>query len=481
MTADALSPGLLIDGFRLTEEVHRGGMATLWRVARSDIAFPLIMKVPQLLYGDDPAAIVGFEVEQMILPTLSGIHVPRFVAAGDFTAQPYIVMEFIAGASLRARLDDAPLPPAEVAALGAKVAAALHDIHRQHVIHLDLKPSSVLFRENGEAVLIDYGLSHHNQFPDLLAEELRLPMGTGPYLSPEQVLGVRDEPRSDLFALGVTLYHLTTGERPFGNPTTIAGLRRRLYRDPIPPRALRPDCPSWLQEIILRCLEVEAIARYRTAGQVAFDLQHPEQVALTARAARTAPDRLATVAKRWIRSIGAERAPKQAVADHLATAPIVMVAVDVSPGMEVLGEALRRAVRRVLQTETGARLACVNVLRISRIGIDVSVDEEGRNIHVQRLVELKHWARPLGIPAGRITYHVLEAPDAATALTEFALSNHVDHIVIGARASSVLRRFLGSVSSQVVAEASCTVTVVRTPRAGAVQDGAEETPLSPGG
>jgi eukaryotic-like serine/threonine-protein kinase len=461
MATDALTAGSIIDGFRIEEEVHRGGMASLWRVARADIAFPLIMKVPQLSYGDDPAAIVGFEVEQMILPTLSGIHVPRFVAAGDFTAQPYIVMEFIAGASLRTRLDDVPLPPAEVAALGAKVAAALHDIHRQHVIHLDLKPSSVLFRKNGEAVLIDYGLAHHSRFPDLLAEELRLPMGTGPYISPEQVLGVRDESRSDLFALGVMLYHLTTGERPFGNPTTIAGLRRRLYRDPIPPRALRLDCPPWLQEVILRCLEVEAIARYRTAGQVAFDLQHPEQVSLTARAGRTAPDRLATVAKRWIRSIGAERAPKQSVADHLATAPIVMVAVDVSPGMEVLSEELRRAVRRILQTEAGARLACVNVLKISRVGIDITVDEQGRNLHVQRLVELKHRARPLGASAGKITFHVLEAPDAASALTEFALSNHVDHIVIGARASSALRRFLGSVSSQVVAEATCTVTVVR--------------------
>ena len=198
----------------------------------------MVMKVPRLRYGDDPAAIVGMEVEQMILPTLSGSHVPRFVGAGDFTIQPYIVMEYIAGPSLRTRLDDAPLPPDEVAALGAKLATALHDLHRQHVIHLDIKPSSVLFRASGEAALIDFGLAHHNQLPDLLAEEFRLPIK-----SPEQVLGVRNDPRSDLFALGVTLYHLTTGERPFGNPTTIRGLRRRLYRDPAPPRALRPDCP----------------------------------------------------------------------------------------------------------------------------------------------------------------------------------------------------------------------------------------------
>jgi serine/threonine protein kinase len=470
MTAIPAAPGATIDGFRLEEKLHQGGMATLWRVTRADAAFPLLMKIPRLGYGDDPAAIVGFEVEQMIMPALAGAHVPRFVAAGDFAVQPYIVMEFISGASLRTRLDDAPLPLAEVASIGTRVATALHDIHRQHVIHLDIKPSSVLFRAGGEAVLIDFGLAHHNRMPDLLAEEFRLPMGTGPYISPEQVRGMRNDPRSDIFALGVTLYHLATGERPFGNPTTIAGLRRRLYRDPTPPRALRADCPPWLQEIILHCLEVDPQARYGTAAQIAFDLRHPQQVALTARAGRTQRDSAATVVRRWLRGIGTEPRAGSTVADHLERAPIVMVAVDLSPGGEALGSALRSAVQRVLSTDPGARLACVTVLKTSRVGIDSNVDEEGRNVHVQRLVELKHWVQPLKEHADRVTLHVLQAPNAAAALIDYASANHVDHILIGARASSTLRRYLGSVSSEVVAEAPCTVTVVRTPRAAPEDD-----------
>ena len=463
-----LTAGSAIDGFHLEEKLFQGGMAQLWRVTRADIAFPIVMKVPRFDYGDDPAAIVGFEVEQMILPMLAGVHVPRFVAAGDFSVQPYIVMEFIAGESLRARLADAPLPAAEVAALGAKVAIALHDVHRQHVIHLDIKPSSVLFRASGEAVLIDFGLAHHNEQPDLLAEEFRLPIGTGPYMSPEQVLGVRDEARSDLFALGVTLYHLATGERPFGNPAGVAGLRQRLYRDPVPPRALRPDCPPWLQEIILRCLEVEPAARYGTAGQVAFDLQHPAQVALTQRAGRTTRDEWVKVAKRWWRAVGADPLVKRSVADHLSSAPIIMVAVDLSPGMDGLSGTLRQTVHRMLHNAANARLACVTVIKTSRIAVDTGIDEQGRNVHVQRLIELKHWAQPLGLPAGRtITFHVMEAPDPAAALLDYAGANHVDQIVIGARDSSTLRRYLGSVSSQVVAAATCTVTVVRAPRTGA--------------
>ncbi len=461
MARAALAAGSVIDGFRLEEIAYRGGMATLWRVTHADMAAPLVMKVPRLEYGEDAAAIVGFEVEQMIMPSLSGTHVPRFVAAGDFTTMPYIVMEFINGPSLRARIDHAPLAPEEVAAVGAKVATALHQLHRQNVIHLDLKPSSVLFRANGDAVLIDYGLAHHNQLPDLLAEQFRLPLGTGPYMSPEQIYGVRNDARSDLFALGVTLYFLATGERPFGNPTSIAGLRKRLYQNPPPPAALRPGFPPWLQEIILHCLEVDPARRYNTAAQVAFDLQHPQEVVLSERAARTARDGIADRLRSWLGSFGAGRVVHSSVADHLAAAPIVMVAVDLMPGMEALGEALQRATRRVLAADAGARLSCVSVLKTSRIAIDSNVDAEGRNLHVQRLVELKHWARALGLEPARVTFHVLEAPDPAAALVEYAHANQVDHIVVGARASSAVRRFLGSVSSRVVAEAPCTVTVVR--------------------
>ena len=463
MGTSRFEPGMVIDNFRLEQHIHEGSMATLWRVARPEGGQPLMMKMPLLREGDDPAAIVGFEVEQMIMPILSGVHVPRFIGAGDFSKQPYIVMELIPGSSLRARLDEAPLGAEEVAAIGTRVAIALHDLHSQHVIHFDLKPSNVMFRDSGEAVLIDFGLARHDRLPDLLAEQFRLPMGTGPYISPEQVLRVRNDPRSDLFALGVSLYHLATATRPFGVPTTLHGLRRRLYRDPVPPRALSASCPRWLQEIILRCLEVDPRRRYETAAHLAFELQHPEQIALTARAQRLVQDGALTVAKRWFRTLGAEPDSRQSAASQLLSAPIVVVAVDLTQVSEALAAALLSTARNVLETQPGARLACITVLRTSRIAVDFNVDEQGRNLRVMRLVELKHWARLLGISEGKITYHVLEGPDPARVIVDFADSNRVDHIVIGARGSSALRRYLGSVSSQVVAEANCSVTVVRTP------------------
>jgi nucleotide-binding universal stress UspA family protein len=372
-------------------------------------------------------------------------------------------MEFIAGTSLKARLDDTPLPADQVAAIGANIAIALHDLHSQHVIHLDLKPSNVILRGNGEAALIDFGLSRHDQLPDLVAEEVAGPIGTGPYIAPEQVRGDRSDPHSDLFALGVILYFLATGERPFGEPASAREWRRRLWRDPVPPRAWKPDLPPWLQEIILRCLEVDPNARPPTAAEVAFALRNPECVLLTSRATRMRRDSAAKVAARWLRSRQATLPQqKRSVAAQLARAPIVIAAVDLAPGHERLNEAVAQTVGRLIATVPDARLACVNVMKTALLTIDPIADAEGRNVHLGRLVELKHWSRAFTVPTERLTFHVLEGTNPAEALITFARANRADHIVIGARASSTLRRYLGSVSSQVVAEAPCTVTVVRT-------------------
>ncbi len=467
-----LEAGRIIDRFQLQEKLHTGGMAHLWKVIEighdGEAQLPLIMKVPRIKGGEDPATIVGFEVEQMIMPMLAGPHVPKFVAKGDFTRQPYIVMERIDSVSLRPRLDDAPLPIDEVIEIGSRVATALHDLHRQHLVHLDVKPSNILFRPDGTAVLVDFGLSRHDHLPDLLDEQFTLPMGTGPYMSPEQVQFIRNDPRSDLFALGVMLYHFTTGVRPFGAPETVRGLRRRLYVDPVPPRAIRADCPPWLQELILKCLEVRPERRCQSAAQLALDLQNPTQVTLTRRAEKLQRSSAVKTFKRWFFALGAEPARAgTAIAEQLNRNPVVMAAIDVDAASPALLEQLRETVRRIVLTEPGARLACVSVMRIARIGIDELVDEKGHSKHVKQLVALKHWARPirkaLALDEGRLTFHVLEAPDAAAAIIEFAQRNQADHIVMGARGASPLRRFLGSVSSQVVAQSDCTVTVVRAP------------------
>jgi nucleotide-binding universal stress UspA family protein len=460
----SIEPGAVIDGFTIAERVHSGGMATLWSVTHPDIAPPLLMKIPRVSEGEDPAAIVSFEMEQMIMPRLSGPHVPACYATGDFARQAYVVMERIPDTTVYSRLSDLPLGYEEARIIAGKIAAALADLHRQNVIHHDVKPSSIMFRPSGEAVLIDFGLSHHNQLPDLLQEEFRLPYGTAPYMAPERLLGVRDDPRSDLFSLGVLLYFFTTGVRPFGESETLRGMRRRLWRDPYPPRKLRADYPLWLQEVVLRCLEIEPAWRYPTASQLAFELAHPGQIKLTGRAERVNRDPITTVWRRRFNGNVTQPRDKSDVAAQLAAGPIVAIALDLTEGSAALNEALRVTAERILATLPSARLACVNVLKLGRVTIDRTLDEEGHNKHVDRLVTLRHWASPLKLDESRLTVHVLEAIDAAAAILEFAEANHVDHIVIGARQHSLSRTLLGSVSAKVAAEAVCTVTVVRPAR-----------------
>ena len=112
----------------------------------------------------------------------------------------------------------------------------------------------------------------------------------------------------------------------------------------------------------------------------------------------------------------------------------------------------------------------MNVLKLGRVTLDRTLDEAGNNKHIDRLVTLRHWASPLKLDESRLTVHVLEAVDPASAILEFVNANHVDHIVIGARQNSLRRALLGSVSARVAAEAACTVTVVRPPRLAALQD-----------
>jgi len=455
-----LAPGDVIGGFRLTEKFHHGGLGTLWKVSRADIAKPLVMKLPFLLPGEDPLSIVSYETEQTILPRLAGPHVPSFVAVGDFD-NPYLVMELISGRSLKDRLPELPLPPEEVADLGARIADALEDLHRQRVIHLDLKPSNLMIRDSGDVVLLDFGLARHLDLPDLPAEEIDGPLGTGAYVSPEQVLGVRHDPRSDLYSLGVLLYFFATNVRPFGEPRTVGQWRKRLVAAPSPPRRLRPELPPWLQEIILHCLEVDPRDRYPSAAHLAFDLRHPELVPLTARATRMGHGGILAALRRWLRQAHTRAALMPEPPPAKETASIILAAVDLDENYAALAAALAETVGRLAAGEPGARIACVNVLKLARLMPDQTEDPEGRNLHLLRLAELKHWGAALARLPNRMTYHVIEAFDPAAAIIEFAQRNNVRHIVMGARMSAALRRYLGSVSAKVVAEAPCSVTVVR--------------------
>ena len=464
-----LEVGTNIDGFLIGACLHAGGMAHIYEVTYADarpVPFSMVMKVPRMTAGDGAENIIGFEVEHQILQVLQGRHVPRFVAAGDLLSIPYLVMEHVQGQTLQQVIDQytenrTSASFADIAKIGAAIARAAHSLHQQNACHLDLKPANVLLHPDGHAVLLDFGLSCHAHFPDLLAEELRKAIGSPTWIAPEQVVGVRGDPRSDIFAIGVMLYELATAELPFGNPATQGGMRQRLWMDPPPPRKLRPDIPSWLQEIILRCLHPQAALRYPSAAHLAFDLEHSDQVRITARGQQIEGTSFWMHFKRWFKAAGMHYHPSPLPAQQIDEVPIVMVAL---PHYDVRDDtlySLKQAVARSLGIRPGARLAVVTV--ISPHQSSTSDDDSSETtLHRQYLTMQRQWAQGLDLQQHQCSFHVLESGDVAEALLRYAQGNQVNMIVMGAATHGVqMQRVITPVPIKVAMEAPCTVILVK--------------------
>lgn len=466
-TLGGLQSGMEIDGFRLLDRIHPGATAHLFRVEHAGGkhgALPMVMKIPKVGRDQPAESILGFETEAMILPALTGEHVPRFVAAGDIVRTPHLVMEWVDGAGLAGLAATAPLPVEQVARLGAALADAVHSLHLQDVIHHDLKPENVIVRHDGSMVLLDFGFARHPRFPDLLAEEKFYAAGSAPYVSPEQLTGSRTDPRSDIFAMGAILYELTTGRLPFGTPESVDRMKHRLWTLPVPPRAWVREVPPWLQEVILRCLEPDPSVRYQAASHVAFDLRHPEQVPLTPRATRHARPGFMAQFRLWWHARHVRRALTREPLVHRSQSPVIMVAVDTSHPEDQRHAALQWTARQMTLLDLEFRMIFVSAIRGAADGEAGAIDDTASGQQLVHKVRLRNWVEPLGLPPQRLSLHVIESDDPSATLLEFARSNNVDLIVIGAPAPrDAALAWWRSTASYVTANAHCSVHVVRMP------------------
>ena len=456
----AIRPGARLGRYRVGKLLHEGGMARLYEVEAKQ---PLILKVPKLGPDHPASSLTAFENELRILERLHGPHVPRLVAAGDLSKQPYLLLERIEGDELARAAQLAPLPLDDLCDLGARLSHAVQSLHHQNAIHLDLNPSNVRNRVDGTMVLIDFGLAHYAALPDLHDSAFGEAEGTTATIAPEQLHHVRHDSRSDIYAIGAILYQLATARHPFGRPNLLS-LKRRLVAPPWPPRVHRPDLPPWLQEIILRCLETDPGRRYATAKRVAHLLTHSESVPDTRRSHRRAPPGVGARSRAWARSIFQKFGDDMNTVrpyERLTTSPHVLVALDIAHCNEAQREALRRAVRRLSRAEPKSYFTCVTVVP----------DAEWERARVQGrpapdlapLALMRNWAQPLRLLPERLVLQVLPG-DPVKTLLGYARRHQVDQVIIGARGHSRLRRHLGSVSAAIAAQAECSVTVVRSRR-----------------
>lgn len=460
---EIFQPGKVVDGFLLGEVVHRGGMAMLFSATKPGINEPILLKVPLVGQDQPTESLIGFETELIILRALTGKHVPTFFGAGDLASQPYIAMSRVAGRNLEDITRESPeMGLDQIVRIGIDLAQAVQSLHDQDVIHLDLKPTNIMISADHSITLIDFGLSHHTHFPDLLEEEMRKGVGSAPYLSPEQVQGVRSDSRSDLFSIGVILYELLTAELPFEDPHTLAGMRRRLWAAPVPPRALRPDTPPWLQEVVLRCLEVDPAKRYQSANRLRQYLRDPGSIKLTTRAEAVRGAGFWAQAKSWWQSNHSQ--PHAYVPPSKRKEPglVILVAIDTRQLDDELTDRMLSATEQLFESHPERRLICVSTISStasSETGQEANTASGEARIH---LAQLMQWAKPLYLSDDKVSFHVLESTAPGSRLIEFAQDNAVDVIVIGAShkipAKVVPWR---TVMTKIVEEAPCSVFVVR--------------------
>ena len=261
-----------IGNCRIEEEVASGGMAVVYRAQQESLNRTVAVKALKSSVAADQQFTVRFEREALSLAQLQHeniIHVYDFFRErGAY----FIVMEYVEGIDLYDLLERCGRLPVDVASIMAmQVARALDYAHYRGIIHRDIKPANIMVSRQGGVKLMDFGIARDPSFGDLT--EAGTGLGTPSYMSPEQILGDRLDFRSDLFSLGIVLYQMVTGRKPFIEDEQKSVMHKiRLEKYP-PPRRLNPDVPRELDRIMARCMNKDPRERWRSTQDLVLALE----------------------------------------------------------------------------------------------------------------------------------------------------------------------------------------------------------------
>jgi serine/threonine-protein kinase len=277
-----LEAGARLGPYQILEPVGAGGMGEVYRARDPRLDRDVAIKVLPRQFADHPHALARFDREAKTLAALSH---PNILAIHDVGADgnsPYVVMELLAGETLRSRLDRSALSWRNAIEVGVAVAEGLAAAHAKGITHRDLKPENIFLTADGRVKILDFGLasavrSAESQTPDAAATVSALTqhgtvMGTVGYMSPEQVRGETIGPPSDIFSFGCVLYEILSGRRPFARPTTAETMAAILERDPAPLEPGELDRPAQLPRVVSRCLEKKSDQRFQSAHDLSFAL-----------------------------------------------------------------------------------------------------------------------------------------------------------------------------------------------------------------
>ncbi|HUQ74926.1 MAG TPA: protein kinase [Burkholderiales bacterium] len=263
MEGHSLGAKIRIPGIKVLRLIGEGGMARVYLASREGDDEPLVVKILRREVLSNRTALERFMEEYSLVERIQSRHVARIFGHGNVDEHAYLVMEFFEGGDLNKRLDGKALPPAEALRIFRELMFALGEIHEKGILHRDLKPQNLMFREDGTLAILDFGIAKQI---DAAVDRTNVGeiLGTPRYMSPEQVQGRVLDMRTDIYSAGVLLYQMLTGEHLFEGDTA---MEVALHHLNTPPPGMPENLQAY-QRLMDKLLEKDRDARFRNADEV---------------------------------------------------------------------------------------------------------------------------------------------------------------------------------------------------------------------
>lgn len=309
--------GSYLGPYLIVEEIGHGGMATVYRAYQRNVDRYVAIKVIQQAFLIDQTSINRFEREARLIARLEHPHLLPIYDYDGSNNPPYIVMRYVEGGTLKDILSKGALPLGDTAHLLRSLAEALDYAHRQGVIHRDIKPSNIMLDESGNVFLMDFGIA---RLANISVEKTQLTqtgfsVGTPGYMSPEQAMGTDQiDNRTDIYALGVLIYRILSGELPFSGDTPMAMMMKHISAPTPSIRSIKPDLPEELDDALQKAMAKRPEDRYDSASEFADDIMRITNKIST----HIRPNTLRDYARQCAEEIRAKRAEKAGLGDETA-------------------------------------------------------------------------------------------------------------------------------------------------------------------